>query len=160
MRIRTLGLAVAAGALALPATGLAGNVRPDNGKFTGTPHYKVAGKTEKGSLTITVAKHKITEADFLASIPPIDTKHSKGPACGAANAYPTKGYKRVGTTSASGQFNYTFTQKGKGFSDTISLVGRFTDPTHATGTWRDQLSSSSSNSHCDSGKVRFSVTHS
>ncbi len=160
MRLKTMGALAATGVLALPAAGLAArNVKPTDGTYTGGPHYTVAGKSEKASLTITVAKRKITAVTLLAAIPPKDTRLSKGPACGSANDYTTKGYKRAGTTSASGQFNYTFTSKSKTFSDKITVVGRFTDSTHARGVWRDVMDSKASRSHCDTGKVSFSVAH-
>ena len=44
--------------------------------------------------------------------------------------------------------------------DKVTLVGRFTDASHATGTFRDVLDlKGGANSHCDTGKVKFTVAH-
>jgi hypothetical protein len=147
--------------VAVPAAALAaGAVHPRSGKFTGTPHYKVSGKPESATLTLTVAKGKIKQVDIIAAVLPLDPTHSHGVACGSANDISSSGDKSAGTVSKSGQFNYTFTNKSKNFSDRITLVGRFTDPTHATGTFRDHSTIPVANSKCDSGKVKFSVKHS
>lgn len=161
MRISKMGGVIVAGAvLALPAAGIAAkSVSPKNGSFKGTPKYKVSGKSESAKLTITVAKHKISAVELIATVAPQDKKHSHGIACGVANDFPTTGYKRSGTISASGQYSYTFSTKSSGFNDKITVVGHFTDATHAVGTWHDVFDGSASHSHCDTGKLHFSVSH-
>jgi hypothetical protein len=164
MRRTKLGGLAAAGVLAaVPAVAFAAatkTIRPEDGSFTGSPHYKVSGTAETAQLTIPVTRHAIAGVQLIARVLPLDRRTSHGPACGSANEITTQGYKRSGTIARDGHFSYTFASKGKGYTDKITLVGRFTSPTAATGVLRDRDNVTVARSYCDTGKVRFSVTHS
>ena len=171
MRISKLGsLAVTGAALAIPAAALAaGTISPANGKFTAKPHYSFRGRPATGQLTLIVAKHKVSRVALLGALPPLNAKRSHGNACGAVNEISSQGYKASGTVSSTGQFTYkfseTYKQGGKvAWTDTIRLTGRFTDAKHVKGTFSDTndwtAASAPGKSHCESGNVSFSATHS
>lgn len=168
MHISKLGGALAAGALlATPAAALAaGHIVPANGKLTGTPHYKFRSQPASGKLTVTVAGHRISAVELRSTTPPLDAAKSHGEVCGAVTDLTSKGHHATGTVSPSGRFHYTFSetfkQAGKVTNtDTITLVGRFKDARHASGTFRDvsdfTAASAPGVGHCDSGSVKFSV---
>ena len=155
---RLAGLIAVGTALAIPAAGIAAKaITPKNGQLKGSATYPFQGATASGQVTITVAKHKISGVDFKSVYPPVDPADSSA-GCGSANDYSTSGFKRTGTISVSGHFNYTFTDKAN--SSKITLVGQFSDASHATGKWRDVYSIKALNEHCDTGTLKFSVAHS
>ena len=154
--MRKGALALLIGAMVVPAIALARAVKPSSGTFKATLHYKVAGTSQTGDLQFAVAKSKVMSVSLAARKIPLDAKHSHGQYCGSASMIDTMGFTRSGTTSASGQFNYTFTQKYTGGSvDRIYLIGRFTTATRATGTYRYLFDMPSLKSHCDGGVVPF-----
>lgn len=157
------GIAVASVALAVPAAGLAARqVTPRTGSFKGTVTYPFQDITATAPLALTVSNGQISRVVLgPTAYLPSDPSTSHGNACGSASSIDTKGYKRSGTTSTSGQFSYTFAKKfASGISDKVTVVGKFTDSTHATGTFRDIENIPPAMSYCDSGKIKFKVTHS
>lgn len=168
--LRISGVIAAATFLVTPAVVLAArSVHPANGKFTGQPHYKdLRGKREVGKLTVTVARHRITGLTMLTPTPPV-TANSSGLACGAITAFVSKGHHVKGTVRRNGSFSYRLTESFKyggkvTNTDTITLNGRFTSARRAAGTFRDVASYTAASAigvgHCDTGKLRFTVSHS
>lgn len=169
-RSRRGGAVAAAVALLATSAGAAvasTAITPKNGTYKGHAHYTVAGKAHTASLTVTVAKHKVSRVQMMAQYPlPIDQQTSQNASFCAAQSWDTKGEKRTVTLGADGAFKYTFksassTATSKS-SDKLTLVGKFTSATKAVGIVRDvnTFSSSSLNLKCDTGKMHFSVKRS
>jgi hypothetical protein len=168
MRITRIGVVTAGVLLATPAIGLAtGAVNPATGTFTAKPHYSFRGHPATGTLTLIVAKHRISSVALRATLPPLDAKRSHGNACGAVNAMSSQGYKATGNVSSTGRFRYVFSRTYKqggtvAWTDTMKLAGQFTDARHARGTFSDTndwtAASAPGKAHCESGNVRFTAS--
>jgi hypothetical protein len=156
---RAVALAAIVGLLTAAVGAAAATVKPDSGKFSGSTHTKQGSQSGHATLTVTVVKGQITASEFLGTPTPVNTKKSHGFACGAASDFSTKGMKRSGNVSADGHFSITFRQKGKGFTDTQTVSGRFTSATTAKATWRDVSDIKVAKSHCDTGNVAFTLKH-
>jgi hypothetical protein len=145
-----------AAALLLPAAALAAGITPHGGVFKQTLHYNTSAGASTAKLTVTVARGQITGAEMIANALPYSSKLSHGYACTSVNDLTTKGYKRTGKVTPSGQFAITFANKDA--TDQIQLVGRFTSATHAKGSFRDRFSAKVAKSFCDTGNLAISVT--
>lgn len=116
----------------------------------------------------TVARHRIADVTLLAPTPPV-TRNSSGVSCDAITAFVSKGHHVKGSVSRDGSFGYTFTESFKSGgkvtdTDTITLKGQFTSAKRVTGTFRDvsdyTAASASGKGHCDTGKLKFTFSHS
>lgn len=146
--------------LSLAAVAVASTVSPKNGTYKGKAHYEVSGKRYSASLTITVAKHKISRVQMLAKTPvPVDQKTSTNSGFCAAQSFDTKNYKRTGSISKDGAFKYTFKSNPSG-SDRVTVTGTFKSATKAVGTYRDIYTIPAMGLKCDTGKLPFLVKHS